>query len=167
MAIAISFGGKLIDLISSTMTKRAQGHREPKYRLPALIIPVVIWPMGILLFGLTIAEKNPWIQPAIGYTIQGFGLTAVSNGAVTYAVDSYLPVSSFFLFIPGSLHSIASWRSACNCFCCSGHHWLYACPLCFQLDYGYRDKKCVRPNGCYPVFHVSFCCTILAFWKED
>jgi len=51
--------------------------------------------MGTLLFGLTIAEKRPWIQPAIGYAMQGFGLTAVSNVVVTYAVDSYLPVSPF------------------------------------------------------------------------
>jgi hypothetical protein len=59
-AIAIFFGGKLIDLISSTMTSvlKAAG-REPEYRLPALIIPAVIGPVGILLFGLTVAEKGP------------------------------------------------------------------------------------------------------------
>lgn len=103
-ALAIFFGGKLIDLISSKMTKRAQGRREPEYRLPALIIPAVIGPMGILLFGLTIAEKRPWIQPAVGYAMQGFGLTAVSNVVVTYAVDSYLPVGYLVRFVSGYLY---------------------------------------------------------------
>jgi hypothetical protein len=54
--------------------------------------------MGILLFGLTVAEKRLWIQPAVGYAMQGFGLTALSNVVVTYAVDSYLPVSSSLRF---------------------------------------------------------------------
>jgi hypothetical protein len=95
------------------MTKRAQGRREPEYRLPAIIIPGVIGPMGILLFGLTVAEKRPWIQPAIGYALQGFGLTAVSNFVVTYAVDSYLPVNPLhpFLFCMLILHSSRVKRS--------------------------------------------------------
>jgi hypothetical protein len=69
--------------------------------------------MGILLFGLTVAEKRPWIQPAIGYAMQGFGLTAVSNVVVTYAVDSYLPVSLLlpFLFRMLILHSSRVERS--------------------------------------------------------
>lgn len=49
--------------------------------------------MGVLIFGLTVANKVVWIGPAFGYGMQGFGLTAVSNVVVTYAVDSYLPVS--------------------------------------------------------------------------
>jgi len=77
------------------MTKRAQGRREPEYRLPAIVIPGVIGPMVILLFELTVAVKRPWIQPAVGYAMQGFGLTAVSNVVVIYAVDSYLPASLF------------------------------------------------------------------------
>jgi hypothetical protein len=75
-ALAIFFGGKLINLISSYMTKRAGGRREPKYRL------------------------SPWIQPAVGYAMQGFELAAVSNVIVTYAVDSYLPVSTYLPFFP-------------------------------------------------------------------
>jgi hypothetical protein len=57
-ALAIFFGGELIDLISSYMTKHGQGRQEPEYRLPAIIISGVTGPMGILLFGLTVAEKR-------------------------------------------------------------------------------------------------------------
>jgi hypothetical protein len=49
--------------------------------------------MGILLFGLTTAEGNPRIEPAVGHAMQGFGLTAVSKIAVMYTVDSYLPIA--------------------------------------------------------------------------
>jgi hypothetical protein len=74
------------------MTK-ARGHREPEYRLLGIIIPAFIGPMGILVFGLCIAYKTPWIGPAVGYAMQGFGITAAPNVVVTYTVDAYRPVS--------------------------------------------------------------------------
>ena len=59
-----------------------------------MIIPAVIGPMGLLTFGLVIAYGKPWAGAAIGYGMQGFGATAAANIAVTYAVDSYRPVST-------------------------------------------------------------------------
>jgi len=100
--LAIFFGGKLIDIIANRMTARNHGRREPEYRLPAILIPAIVGPMGILIFGLTLAHKEPYIAPAVGYTMQGFGLTAVSNVVVTYAVDSYLPLAGealVFVFV--------------------------------------------------------------------
>ncbi|PCH01397.1 Major facilitator superfamily domain, general substrate transporter [Penicillium occitanis (nom. inval.)] len=86
---AFFLGGKLIDMIANRMTKSNNGRREPEFRLPAIIIPAVIGPMGVLIFGLCVAHKTAWIGPAFGYMMQGFGLTAVSNVVVTYAVDGY------------------------------------------------------------------------------
>lgn len=74
------------------MTKANNGRREPEYRLPAIIIPAIIGPLGVLIFGLCVAHKTAWIGPAFGYSMQGFGLTAVSNVVVTYAVDGYKEV---------------------------------------------------------------------------
>ncbi|RDW90984.1 hypothetical protein BP5796_02149 [Coleophoma crateriformis] len=87
--LAIFFGGKLIDMIATRMTRVYNGHREPEYRLYAIVIPAVIGPIGVLIFGLTTAAKEPWIAPAVGYAMQGFGLTAISNVVATYAIDSY------------------------------------------------------------------------------
>lgn len=85
-------GGKLIDMIANRMTKANNGRREPEFRLPAIIIPALIGPMGVLIFGLCVAHKTTWVGAAFGYMMQGFGLTAVSNVAVTYAVDGYKEV---------------------------------------------------------------------------
>jgi hypothetical protein len=63
------------------------GVREPEYGLFAFIIPAIIGPMGILLFGLTITEHRPWIEPAIGYAMDAFGLISMVNVLVTYAVN--------------------------------------------------------------------------------
>lgn len=82
-------GGKLIDTIADRMTAQNKGVRRPEYRLPALILPAIIGPMGVLTFGMCIAAKTSWVGPAFGFGMQGFGLTAASNILVTYAVDAY------------------------------------------------------------------------------
>lgn len=83
------FGGRLIDIMSNYWTARNNGIRLPEYRLPPLIIPAIIGPMGIVTFGVCLQHHTHWIGPAFGYVMQGFGLTAASNVLVTYTVDSY------------------------------------------------------------------------------
>jgi hypothetical protein len=62
MGAVISFfiGGKLIDFVATRMTARKRGHAEPEYRLPAMVFPAIIGPMGVLTFGLVIANKKSY-----------------------------------------------------------------------------------------------------------
>ena len=117
--MAFFAGGKLIDLIATRMTKSNGGKREPEFRLPAIVIPAFLGPMGILIFGLCIVHKTHWIGPAFGYGMQGFGLTAVANVAITFAVDAYQPVGilSFAIYTHRITDNIfaARWRSARRC----------------------------------------------------
>jgi hypothetical protein len=85
----------LIDFVATRMTARKGGQAEPEYRLPAMAIPAVIGPMGVLTFGLVIANKKSYWGAAVGFAMLGFGLTAASNVVVTYAVDAYRPVSVY------------------------------------------------------------------------
>lgn len=91
--ISFFIGGKLIDFVATRMTARQGGHAEPEYRLPAMIFPAIIGPMGVLTYGLVIANKKSYWGAAVGFAMLGFGLTAASNVVVTYAVDAYRPVS--------------------------------------------------------------------------
>lgn len=95
--ISFFVGGWLIDFIANRQVARRQ-HAEPEFRLPGMIIPVIIGPTGVLTFGMTIAYHKPWISAAVGFAMSGFGLTAVSNVVVTYAVDAYRPVSFVTLY---------------------------------------------------------------------
>lgn len=95
--LSFFFGGWLIDWVATRAAQRHGEHVEPEYRLPAIIIPAVIGPMGLLTFGLVIATGTAWAGAAIGYGMQGFGATAATNIAITYIVDSYRPVSDIFL----------------------------------------------------------------------
>ncbi|KAJ5814625.1 hypothetical protein N7474_006402 [Penicillium riverlandense] len=97
--VAFFLGGKLIDLISTRMTKANRGIRKPEFRLPAIILPAVIGPIGVLTFGICTARHLSWVGAAFGYAMQGFGLTAVSNVVVTYAVDSYHQVAGEALVV--------------------------------------------------------------------
>lgn len=88
-ALAAYFSaGKLIDHVSNRLTKPGT-ERRPEYRLPLIVIPAVIGPMGLVVFGACVAHRLTWVGAAFGYGMQSFGLTAVSNIAITYAVDSY------------------------------------------------------------------------------
>ncbi|KAF3768981.1 MFS general substrate transporter [Cryphonectria parasitica EP155] len=86
-------GGRLIDLIATRMTARRSEHPEPEFRLPAMIIPAVVGPMGMLLYGLVIAAQDSWGGAAVGYGMEGFGATAAANIIITYAVDAYRPIA--------------------------------------------------------------------------
>jgi hypothetical protein len=58
-----------------------------------MVFPAIIGPMGVLTFGLVIANKKSYWGAAVGFAMLGFGLTTASNVVVTYAIDAYRPVS--------------------------------------------------------------------------
>ncbi|PYH40337.1 polyamine transporter [Aspergillus saccharolyticus JOP 1030-1] len=97
--LAFYVGGRLIDQISTRYTRRRGGERQPEYRLPALIVPGVIGPGGILMFGLCVAHQTHWMGAAVGYAMQAFGVAAISNVAVTYALDCYPRIAGEALVI--------------------------------------------------------------------
>jgi len=96
------------------MTARAGGHAEPEFRLPAMIFPAIIGPMGVLTFGMVIANKKNYMGAAVGFAMLGFGLTAASNVVVTYAVDGYRPVSCY---TPDTLGRRTDLAFSCLDFC--------------------------------------------------
>ncbi|KAJ5150827.1 uncharacterized protein N7482_010079 [Penicillium canariense] len=104
--LSFFFGGWLIDWIATRATKRHGEHVQPEYRLPAMMIPAVIGPMGLLTFGLVIATGKAWAGAAIGYGMQGFGATAAANIAVTYVVDAYRPVAGETIVIVFVLRNV-------------------------------------------------------------
>ncbi|KAF2765157.1 polyamine transporter [Teratosphaeria nubilosa] len=88
IVLSFYFGGRLIDFIAY----RGRNHNdmpEPQRRLPALLIPTLLAPVGLIIYGECMAHKTVWVGQAFGYAMHSFGFTAVSNIAVTYAVDCY------------------------------------------------------------------------------
>jgi MFS family permease len=87
---ALYFGGLLIDfLVSKGDKQHLVNTTSPEKRLPALVIPFIIAPFGLIVYGICLSEDTIWIGPAAGYAMHSFGFVAVSNIVVTYAVDTY------------------------------------------------------------------------------
>ena len=100
-------------------------------------------------------HKTPWVGAAFGYGMQGFGLTAVANIVITFAVDGYKPVSitphlykCFVLIICFS----ASGRGSRCCFRPPKFYWHYLGTLHSQLAKSQRRAECKSPAFCVPTY---------------
>lgn len=66
-ALAAYFAaGNLIDHVSNRLTKPGT-ERRPEYRLPLIVIPAVIGPMGLVVSGACVAHRLTWVGAAFGY----------------------------------------------------------------------------------------------------
>jgi MFS family permease len=147
--LAFFLGGRLIDIIATRLTRKNNGRREPEFRLPAVFIPAVIGPMGVLIFGLCIVHKTSWVGAAFGYGMQGFGLTAVANIVITFAVDGYQPVSVTSLIDKSSMLIVcflASRRGPRCCFRRPKFYWHYLVSLYSQLARSQWRTECKSPT---------------------
>ncbi|KAF2168954.1 hypothetical protein M409DRAFT_20967 [Zasmidium cellare ATCC 36951] len=88
-------GGWLLDRMYRGRKQRAErkGKLTPgsqaHFRLPGLIIPFLIAPVGLLVYGISLAKQAPWPGYAFGYALHSFGFVAVSNFATTYLIDCF------------------------------------------------------------------------------
>ncbi|CZR62613.1 uncharacterized protein PAC_12510 [Phialocephala subalpina] len=83
--------GKGLDALSSYLSTKHNGTREPEYRLYLLPILIFLGAMSILMAGLTLhgTASGEWIAPIVGWGIHGFASTGMSNMVLVYAIDSY------------------------------------------------------------------------------
>ncbi|KAF5010931.1 hypothetical protein F66182_15406, partial [Fusarium sp. NRRL 66182] len=58
--------GPLTDLLSGWLRKRNNDIHKPEHRLPSLILPLVICPVGLIVFGLSVARQEDYVKPAVG-----------------------------------------------------------------------------------------------------
>ena len=84
-------GGTLTDIVAASISKRRGGFFKPEYRLWCLIVPFLLGPVGLLLWGFGLGKQlNPFVAIA-GSGISYAVLCAVPAVAMTYVVDSYRP----------------------------------------------------------------------------
>lgn len=92
-AIGIFFGGNVSDWIADFFTRRNGGIREPEFRLPAISIGMITAPLALILYGVGIQHKLPWIVATLGLGLLNFSIAQATNVSLVYVVDSYRPIA--------------------------------------------------------------------------
>ncbi|KAI9041846.1 major facilitator superfamily domain-containing protein [Aspergillus affinis] len=99
------YGGPLNDYYVVKMASKRSGVYDPEMRLHMLLAPLVLTPLGLFLYGISIAhvcltpvqllmhtyesQEQHWIVPLIGSGLVGFGLGSSTSIILPYFGDSY------------------------------------------------------------------------------
>lgn len=90
MGIVVGYpiAGPLTDILSRKITK-SRGRHEPEHRMPALIIPFILCPPGLLLFAYIINQHGSMYTAAVGTAMHTASLVFVPSVVLSVVVDAY------------------------------------------------------------------------------
>ena len=72
------------------MTARyGKGESRPEFRMPFLLLGMVVGPAGLIIFGWTAQEQTHWIIPLLGRAIFGCGTQISYISMQVYIVDTF------------------------------------------------------------------------------
>ncbi|KAK7972755.1 Major facilitator superfamily transporter [Apiospora saccharicola] len=87
--LGTAVAGRVSDVIVKAMSRRNGGLYEPEFRL-VMAIPIAITTViGLMGFGWSASENDPWIVPTVFFGVVSFGCCLGSTTSITFCVDSY------------------------------------------------------------------------------
>lgn len=88
--VAYPIAGPFTDYISRFFERRSRAEVHiPEYRMPALVMPFLIAPPGLLLFAYTLAHGGSEYSAAAGYAMQVSALVFVPSVVLSVVVDGW------------------------------------------------------------------------------
>ncbi|KAM3079820.1 hypothetical protein ACMFMF_003240 [Clarireedia jacksonii] len=88
--VAYPIAGPFTDFLSRFFDRRSRSEMHiPENRMPALIIPFLIAPPGLLLFAYIINQQGSVYSAAVGYAMQVSGLVFVPSVVLSVVVDGW------------------------------------------------------------------------------
>ncbi|KAI1087381.1 MFS general substrate transporter [Rostrohypoxylon terebratum] len=87
--LGTAVAGKVSDIIVRDMARRNGGLYEPEFRLVMAIPVAVTTVIGLMGFGWSADDDDPWIVPTIFFGVVSFGCALGSTTSITFCVDSY------------------------------------------------------------------------------
>ncbi|OJJ48753.1 hypothetical protein ASPZODRAFT_150923 [Penicilliopsis zonata CBS 506.65] len=110
--IAWPIAGPLTDLLSRMLRSRNNGVHKPEHRLPALLVPFLICPAGLVVFGYTMAREESYLRLAVGVAMSTAALALVPAVMLAYVVDAYPAVSGEALVLVNASKNIVAFGLA-------------------------------------------------------
>ncbi|KAJ9606384.1 hypothetical protein H2200_009345 [Cladophialophora chaetospira] len=102
------FGGKLTDIYARRCARRNGGKFVPESRLVLLIIPSILGPCGLLMFGFGAQRSLHWAVLYIGYGLISI-VPAAASIAMTYVMDSYFEVAAEGLLVVNGIKNVVAY----------------------------------------------------------
>jgi MFS family permease len=88
--IGESCTGWISDLLINRYAKRHDGHRKPEVRLHLAFL-CLFTPIGLIINGVCIQNRTPWIGLAVGMVVASIGVQAGTTLVYSYCTDCYKP----------------------------------------------------------------------------
>ncbi|KAH7399714.1 MFS transporter [Cadophora sp. MPI-SDFR-AT-0126] len=89
IVIAYPVAGPLTDLLSRMFMKRNDYVHLPEHRMPALVVPFLICPPGLLLYAYMIDQQGSYYAAAVGASMQLAAMVLVPSVVLSVVVDAY------------------------------------------------------------------------------
>lgn len=88
--IGESCTGWISDLLINRYARKHNGYRKPEVRL--WLAPLALFiPIGLIIHGVSVQERAPWIALAIGMAVTSVGTQAATTLTYAYCTDCYKP----------------------------------------------------------------------------
>ncbi|KAJ6007794.1 benomyl/methotrexate resistance protein [Penicillium herquei] len=89
MMIGLIAIGASSDALLKKLAAANNGIIKPEYRLPPMIVAMMILPSGLFLYGWTTYYKVQWMAPIVGTGLVGVGLIGGFIPVSTYLIDAF------------------------------------------------------------------------------
>ncbi|KAJ5724727.1 Efflux pump [Penicillium malachiteum] len=89
MMVGLIAVGASSDAILKKLTVANNGVVKPEYRLPPMIVAMMILPSGLFLYGWTTYYQVQWMAPIVGTGLVGIGLIGGFIPVSTYLIDAF------------------------------------------------------------------------------
>ena len=88
--IGESCTGWLSDFLVNRYARRHGGYHKPEVRLQLAYLALFL-PVGLIIHGVCVQNRTPWIGLAVGMTVTSIGVQAGTTLTYTYCTDCYKP----------------------------------------------------------------------------
>lgn len=143
-AIGELISGPLNDWICIYLTKKNRGIYEPEFRLPLMLVAVILGVVGFYGFGAAVEYQTHWSGPVLCFGFANMSLVFASTCVFGYVVDSYrtlneeafVAINARNLLTFGLTYFVNDWLAAQGplvVFCILGSLFLAVCLLTIPL----------------------------------